>query len=280
MIGPRLLALQAAAAACALLVGLQATRAAELTLDQAASAATARGGAISADAALAIATRWPAANFEAVPWMLLPRESALRLHAKARYLDAVLADLEVAALNEQIAMAYVRFDRARGAAPSAAAAAVALEVQYRDLLHAREEARARQRSARSLLAIATRRPDQIAAELVEPLLGNVTADADDGGKPPAQAMSAATAERQHALRQMRFRAAQLAVHELAAARKRLEHAELVQDEQRASYAQPGTSGLPLGDAMAAVARAQVAVRRAEFRAFLHREIAAALAPPH
>ncbi len=253
--------------------------AAELTVDEAIAAAVRPSAHLPDDAVLRLAERWPSRAFEEIPWGLLPREAALRHHARARFFDVVLADLEEGALNEQIAVAFVRFERARDGASAHGAALLGLESRYRDLLEQRDAARARQRAARSLLALAMRNPGELVRDLVEPTV-EVKTETEEPSVPAAGSATLRTEEaaaRMHAYLVMRGRAVVAAGAELAAARKQLEYAEALQDERRAIPDERGEAGIRLGEAMAAVARAQVNVYRTKYRAVLYREVAEALA---
>ncbi len=252
--------------------------AAELTVEEAIAAAV-RPGHLSGDAVLRIAERWPSRNFDDVPWDLLPRDAALRHHARARFFDVVLVDLEEGWLNERIAIAFVRFERARGGTAPHGAPLLGLESRYRDLLAQRDAVRAEQRSARSLLAIAMRRPGELASDLVEPPI-EVRTGVEEQLVPAAGSASSRTgkaAARLHAYLAMRGRAVVSAGAELGAARKALEHAEASQDERRAELATQGEGGSALDEAMAGVAHAQMQLYRASYRAILYREIAETLA---
>lgn len=252
--------------------------AAELTVEEAIAAAV-RPGHLSGDAVLRIAERWPSRNFDDVPWDLLPRDAALRHHARARFFDVVLVDLEEGWLNERIAIAFVRFERARAGAAPHGAPLLGLESRYRDLLAQRDAVRVEQRSARSLLAIAMRKPGELASDLVEPPIEVRTGVEEElvAAAGSASSRTGKAAARLHAYLAMRGRAVVSAGAELGAARKALEHAEALQDERRAALATQGEGGSALDEAMAGVAHAQMQLYRASYRAILYREIAETLA---
>lgn len=231
------------------------------------------------DALLRYAERSESRNFEGIPWTLLPREAALRNHARTRFLDVVLADLREAALNEQVAVAFVRLVRARDGGSARGAALLGLESRYRDLLAERDRARVEQHSVRFLLALAMRRPGEPIGEVVIPETGAQTRGPVSLPETPgAESLrSVETVVRAHGYLIARARVLVENSAELAAARKQLEHAEALQDEEREVLGNPDAAGIGLDAAMAGVALAQLRVARAEYRAMVYREIAEALA---
>lgn len=245
-----------------------------LELPQALSTA-AQQPAANAAVSIALAERIPSRNFAPVPWVVLPRAAARELHARVRFYDAVLADLEEGALNERIAIAFIRFERAREQNKAGALALHALDAQYRELVSRRDAARVAQRDARSLLAIAMGQPGRLPGDLIEPAVGASAAATEPRVARPRASDSGAVM-RAHAAFSMQQLAEHATGSALVAARTQLEAAEARQEQQRGSF-NDGASGLDLGDAMADVAAAQLELRRAQFRADVYARIAAALA---
>lgn len=111
---------------------------------------------------------WPGLRLD-----LIPARDAARLNAMARFFDVLLADLHYTAMNERMAEAFVAFERLRrrgGAPTSAVQLGVELlqaETRYLEFLARRDEARARQRSARSMLALSMNRAADLPGELDE-----------------------------------------------------------------------------------------------------------------
>lgn len=98
------------------------------------------------------------------------RHAAARVEAIRHFHDAIVADLEYAAANEQVAVTYVAFDRARARAGPASPSDIGvkeLELRYALALERRQGCLSRQRIARQALAsiMGSRSPP---AELVEP----------------------------------------------------------------------------------------------------------------
>ncbi len=234
-----------------------------------------RQPAANAAVSLALADRVPSRNFAQVPWVVIPREAALQLHARVRFYDAVLADIEEGALNEKIAIAFLRLERARDQDKASSLSIHALDAQYRDLVARRDASRVAQREARSLLAIAMGRPGRLPADLAEPAVGPTTPVKEPLGT-PQRTSDMASVMRAHAAFLMQQLAEQAAGSALVAVRTQLEAAEARQEQQRISF-NDGASGLDLGDAMADVAAAQFEVRRAQFRADVYARVATALA---
>lgn len=247
-----------------------------LDVPMAISAATKQSPAYAA-VSIAHALKLPSRNFDAVPWAALPKSAVPELHAIVRFYDALLADLEEGALNEKIAIAFIRFERARDHGKEITARVRTLEARYRDLVMERDAARVAQREARSLLAIAMGQPGRLQSELIEPRSGIGGALGEFSPRVP-KSFDEGAVFRTHAAFTIRQHAEHAAGSATVAARKRLEAAEALQDEQRVKYS-AGASGLDLGDAMADVAAAEVALKRAQFRADVYLRSAAALAAP-
>ncbi|MCU0949894.1 MAG: hypothetical protein MUC68_02245 [Burkholderiaceae bacterium] len=248
-------------------------RAQPLDLQRALATASQQPAAAAA-VSLAMAERVRSANFDPPPWRILPRAQALALHARVRFYDAVLADLEEAALNERIAIAFIRAEQARERGTLSAAQVVGMDATYRALLARRDAARVAQREARSLLAIAMGQPGRLPAELIEADSPVATLpDAEATGERGPTTLDAVY--RAHAAFSARQHAQHAAAAPIVAARRELDAAEARQDEQRDKY-QASAGGLDLGDAMADVAIAQLALRRAQYRADVAARAAAAL----
>jgi hypothetical protein len=115
-------------------------------------AAMAHGPTLAADPQpLSLARAVAAAGAAAGP----ARAPAARVEATQQFYDALVADREYAAANEQVAVTYVAFDRARARAGAAAATDIPvkeLEVYYARALERRHGVLARQRLARHALA--------------------------------------------------------------------------------------------------------------------------------
>ncbi|MDO8892099.1 MAG: TolC family protein [Sulfurimicrobium sp.] len=104
---------------------------------------------------------------------LLDMRSRRRLDVMARFFDILLADMQFAADNEYMAVAYVNQDNARyrlEVGQIAAADLAEVENAYQDSLLKRNAAQLRQRISRAQLASAMNRPGQLNAELVDPVL--------------------------------------------------------------------------------------------------------------
>lgn len=114
--------------------------------------AMAQGAALAADPQpLSLARAVAAAGAAAGP----ARAPAARVEATRHFYDALVADREYAAANEEVAVTYVAFDRARAKAGAAAATDIAvkdLEVHYARALERRQGVLARQRLSRHALA--------------------------------------------------------------------------------------------------------------------------------
>lgn len=120
---------------------------------------------------------------QAAESVLAAREAALldararrRLDVMARFFDVLLADLQFAADNEYMAVAYVNLDNARHrleVGQIAAADLAEIENGYQDWLMKRNASQLRQRISRAQLASAMNRPGQLSADLADPgLAGN------------------------------------------------------------------------------------------------------------
>lgn len=101
--------------------------------------------------------------------------SLRRMALLARYFDVLTTDLQYAADNEFMAVAYVNTDNTRDRHQLGQFSNVALaeaEARYEDLRLKRNETLRRAREKRALLAAAMNRPGELPAELVDPGLKN------------------------------------------------------------------------------------------------------------
>ncbi len=104
---------------------------------------------------------------------LLSVRDQRRIDIMARYFDVLLADLQYAADNEYMAVAYVTFDNARDRVEQKLLSKTdlaELEARYQDWLVKRNQSLARQRYTRALLADAMNQPGKLGAELEDPAL--------------------------------------------------------------------------------------------------------------
>lgn len=107
---------------------------------------------------------------------LLETRDRRRIEIMARFFDVLTADMQYTAASEYMAVAYVAFDNGRDrfkVGQISGADLAELEHGYQELRVKRNEAQARNRAARALLANAMNRPGQLARELEDPpLSGN------------------------------------------------------------------------------------------------------------
>lgn len=104
-------------------------------------------------------------------WRLLDARQQARLDIMRRFFDVIIADLEFAHDNEAMALAFIDADRARDRHELKRLSDVDLleaEAAYQETLHRRTRSQTRQRVARSQLAIAIGRPDQLPSDVVRP----------------------------------------------------------------------------------------------------------------
>ncbi|MBZ0106090.1 MAG: TolC family protein [Sulfuricella denitrificans] len=104
---------------------------------------------------------------------LLDIRSRRRLEIMSRFFDVLLADLQFAADNEFMAVAYVNLDNARHrleVGQMAAADLAQIEDGYQDWLLKRNASQLRQRISRAQLAAAMNRSGQLSADLADPVL--------------------------------------------------------------------------------------------------------------
>lgn len=118
-----------------------------------------------------LATQAADSLVEAREAALLDTRSRRRLEIMARFFDVLLADMQFAADNEYMAVAYVNFDNARHrleVGQISAADHAELEYRYQERLVKRNASQIRQRLARAQLAGAMNRPGRLAADVADP----------------------------------------------------------------------------------------------------------------
>lgn len=106
---------------------------------------------------------------------LLSTLSARRVDIMARYFDVLLADMQYAADNEFMAVAYVSWDNASDrfeVGDISRPELLRLEADYQDIRERRNASMQRMRLARQRLAHAINRPAELPDELVEPVLAD------------------------------------------------------------------------------------------------------------
>lgn len=104
-------------------------------------------------------------------WRLRQARQEARLAIMRSFFDVILSDLQFARDNEAMAGAFISADRARDRHELKKLSDVALlrfESEYQLALLARTESEAQQRAARSRLAIAMGRPDDLVSEVLRP----------------------------------------------------------------------------------------------------------------
>jgi outer membrane protein TolC len=100
-------------------------------------------------------------------------ESLRRIDIMARYFDVLLADMQYAADNEFLAVAYVAWDNAKDrfkVGQISQRELIKLEASYQDTRERRNASLQRMRSTRQKLANALNRPDKLPTDLVAPAL--------------------------------------------------------------------------------------------------------------
>lgn len=105
--------------------------------------------------------------------MLLNVESLRRIDIMARYFDVLLADMQYAADNEFMAVAYVAWDNAQDrfeVGQIGQPELLKLEAAFQDIRERRNASLQRMRSARQKLAHAINRPGTLPTELADPAL--------------------------------------------------------------------------------------------------------------
>jgi outer membrane protein TolC len=104
---------------------------------------------------------------------LMGARQARRIEVARRFFDVLLADLQFARDNEDMAVAFVRLDRIRDRHRLGQVSELALlqaESTYQTIRRERAASQAAQRATRSLLALALNRPGHLSADLVPPAL--------------------------------------------------------------------------------------------------------------
>ena len=104
---------------------------------------------------------------------LIDVRSARRIDLMARFFDVLLADLQYAADNEFMTVAYFQWDNARerfSLGQVTQPQLIELEARFQDLRERRATSALLQRSSRQKLANAMNRPDSLPSELIEPTL--------------------------------------------------------------------------------------------------------------
>lgn len=104
---------------------------------------------------------------------LFDAENLRRIDIMARYFSVLLADLQYAADNEFMAVAYVAWDNAKDryeVGQISQPALLKLEAEYQDIRERRNASLQRVRSVRQALAHAIYRPGSLPTELAEPAL--------------------------------------------------------------------------------------------------------------
>lgn len=105
--------------------------------------------------------------------VLLDTRSRRRLDVMGRFFDVLLADMQFAADNEYMAVAYVNLDNARHrleVGQIADADVAEIEDRYQSQLLKRNGSQLRQRVSRAQLASAMNRPGELSADLADPVL--------------------------------------------------------------------------------------------------------------
>lgn len=104
---------------------------------------------------------------------LVDVQSARRIDLMARFFDVLLADLQYAADNEFMTVAFLQWDNARERFTLGQVTQpqlIELEARFQDLRERRATTALQQRAARQKLANAMNRPESLPSELAEPVL--------------------------------------------------------------------------------------------------------------
>ncbi len=112
-------------------------------------------------------------------WRLLQARQQARLEVMRSFFDVILADLQFARDNEAMAGAFITADRAADRHELKRLSDVELlrvQALYEEALQARSESESLQRAARSQLAIAMGRPEDLVSNLVRPAAPDVTVE--------------------------------------------------------------------------------------------------------
>lgn len=138
-------------------------------------------------------------------WRALDARQASRLNIMRRFFDVILADLQFARDNEAMAGAFITADRARDRHELKRLSDVDLleaEAAYQEALRVRSQSQTLQRAARSQLAVAMGRPNDLVADLVRPPAPATDGELEDyatllaaakAGNPQLQALRAEVA---------------------------------------------------------------------------------------
>ena len=115
-------------------------------------------------------------------WRYLDARQEAHLEVMQRFFDVLLADLQYARDNEAMAGAFIAADRARDRHELKRLSDVdlaQLESEYQEALRVRMQSQTLQRAARSRLAIAMGRPNELAANLIRPASPDISAPVPD-----------------------------------------------------------------------------------------------------
>lgn len=105
--------------------------------------------------------------------VLIDVRAARRIDLMARFFDVLLADLQYAADNEFMTVAFLQWDNARerfSLGQVTQPQLIELEARFQDLRERRATTALQQRASRQRLANAINRPDALPSELIEPAL--------------------------------------------------------------------------------------------------------------
>ena len=105
--------------------------------------------------------------------VLIDVRAARRIDLMARFFDVLLADLQYAADNEFMTVAFLQWDNARerfSLGQITQPQLIELEARFQDLRERRATTALQQRATRQRLANAMNRPDLLSSELIEPAL--------------------------------------------------------------------------------------------------------------
>ena len=210
-------------------------------------------------------------------WQLLEVRQQRRLKVMEHFFNVLLADLRFARDNEELAIAFIRYDRAANRQELGTRSDIEvleLESLYQQSLRRMNASRNRQRITRSQLAISLNRPQDLPADLVTPEIEIVPLETE------VEPLVERVLQRNPTLKSLRA--------ELEAARKQLQASEasdnpvLRGELEAATYERdlggrnPLTAALVLEvplytggrtDAQAAEARAQLQQKEAELAAY-------------
>lgn len=199
--------------------------------------------------------------------------AAAALLVRLRFFETILADLRYEALNEHMAMAFGRSERAKAPGSNLASAARdTLELRYLELRARRDAMTTERRVARLWLAQALGTPQRVVAEAHEPALEEQTTGAPVPARAAAALARVGAAQREAlrlAIEQTAFEIEQRQTSGRALARKRMDAAFARVDEARARLESEGR-GAEFGDAMAASVGARADYLANEYQLVLSR----------